>query len=200
MTRGMVNNRISRSNHRTFNIDDYAHPTTKDTLEKWRKEGVNVSDRICGLIDQYEAEREPMATLANCRIGNNQEQEPQTATLTRAEQFHLHIRKHISVSGNIKGRIHEGTDPDLALQWQQDLIDYYKKNSGICYKCAELLEKEQSELEHDLERKRRVERWQAERKEEKLRNLTQRQEYENRQQQQASGQEKTQENVEISQR
>ena len=69
----MVNNRISKSDHRMINIDEYAHPKTKGIFEKWRREGLNISDRVCTLVDKYdEAEQKAILQLQNGGLTPNE--------------------------------------------------------------------------------------------------------------------------------
>jgi hypothetical protein len=57
--------RISKSNIRTFSIDQDAHPNVMAILEKWRREGVNVSDRISTLIEYYDREKPQEQEVVN---------------------------------------------------------------------------------------------------------------------------------------
>jgi ribosomal protein S16 len=43
-----------------------SHPKTVDYLEQWKKQGVNMSDKICQLIDTA-AKKEGMEILVNAK-------------------------------------------------------------------------------------------------------------------------------------
>ena len=43
---------------KTFSIDADQHPNTLDYIAKWKKQGINISEKICQLIDAEEASKE----------------------------------------------------------------------------------------------------------------------------------------------
>ncbi|HKH86947.1 MAG TPA: hypothetical protein VKA40_10390 [Nitrososphaera sp.] len=36
---------------RQFSVNIEKHPTTIETIDNWKKRGINISDKICQLID-----------------------------------------------------------------------------------------------------------------------------------------------------
>jgi hypothetical protein len=102
--------------------------------------------------------------------GKTEEVQPslQLTTTTRAEQFTTHEKKHWRIITNLN-RIaytnNRNISEDVKLQARQDQIDFYKKNSSMCYVCAELLAKEGPQLEKAIERKRDMEEFARQREE-----------------------------------
>jgi hypothetical protein len=64
----MVRTDISKSTTRVFHINQNTYPKVIDILAKWRREGVNISDKICQFIER---EEEALSKKEEEKINNN---------------------------------------------------------------------------------------------------------------------------------
>jgi hypothetical protein len=122
-----------------------------DILEEWRKEGVNVSDRICSLIDKFKQEQEKSKLLVeNGGLSSNEAfvADPDAVAdavarlkpMTEKERIQYWVNKsHRQFHVNNIAEYREKGDT-------QGLLEYLQKQATRanfeCMQCAEILEQE----------------------------------------------------------
>ena len=172
----MVRTDISKSSQKNFHINPNTHSKALEIWEKWRRNQVNVSERLSILIERYdEAEERVKLLLENGGLTSNEAflanraaeeaitTMPDSIIKREEERRQKQLEKENAIAYETHMRDHRETIQNLKLAGNVDgIIEFCEEYDSSCSLCREVKEKmeriKRSHFDHKAELEEAIKR------------------------------------------